>query len=164
MKKFKLTWCERVCDEDGGTLWHEHKSQIIEAENEDAACQQWEDENEYNDNQNGLDDCIEVVEHELFKKHIVIDMPDNLTYAVPIEFIARNRAEYYANKEFDGDITKSLIEDTLPLFESSDHEITDWAVNNLNWSDVADVAIAMKKKADKQDFQKAWLSNEMKIK
>ena len=164
MKKFKLTWCERVCDEDGDTLWHEHKSQIIEAENEDAACQQWEDENEYNDNQNGLDDCIEVVEHELFKKHIVIDMPDNLTYAVPIEFIARNRAEYYANKEFDGDITKSLIEDTLPLFESDDYEITDWAVNNLNWSDVADVAIAMKKRVDKQDFQEAWLSNEMKIK
>lgn len=33
MKKFKLTWIERVVDHEGDTLYHEEKSQIIEEKN-----------------------------------------------------------------------------------------------------------------------------------
>ncbi|MBN6492740.1 hypothetical protein JZM31_06675 [Acinetobacter pittii] len=162
MKKFKLTWLERVCDEDGYTLYHENKSQIIEAENEDKACEIWEEENEYNENQNGLDDCIEVVEHPLFEKYLIISMPDGLDYGVPIEVIARNRAEHYAD-EFNGDITLSLIEDTLPLFASDSYEIRDWASNNMNFSDVKEQTIVLKKKVAKEDFEDAWCNGEWKV-
>ncbi len=163
MKKFKLTWCERVCDDEGDTLYHENKSQFIEAENEDTACEQWEKENEYNDCQNGLDDCIEVVESELFKKHMLIDMPDGLTYGVSVEVIARNRAEYYAHKEYGGDVAESLRDDTLPLFED-DYHIRDWAANNMDWSDVKREAITLKKKVDESEFQECWVNGEYKIK
>lgn len=162
MKKFKLTWKERVCDEDGDMLYFERKSETIEAENEDAACDLWEKEHAHDDH-NGLHDCVEVVESELFKKHIYIDMPDDLTYGVPVELIARHRAEYYANKEYDGDIAESLRDDTIPLFESDDFEIRDWASNNMNWSEVKDSAITLKKKVGEDEFQDAWVNGEWKV-
>lgn len=162
MKKFKLTWDERVTDHDDDFLYMEEKSQIIEAENEDAACDQWEKENEHNEYQNGLSDCVEVVEHPLFKKHMLIDMPDGLTYGIPIEFIARHRAQYYA-RDFGGNEIKSLLEDTVPLFESDNFEIRDWASNNMNWSDVERHAITLKKKVSDGDFQESWVNGEYRI-
>ena len=117
MKKFKLIWTERVVDHEGDTLHHEEKSQIIEAENEDAACDQWEKENEHNEYQNGLDDAVEVIETPLFDKKIYLDMPDGLTYAVPVEIIARDRAEHYKD-EFNDDLGESLREDTIPFLEA----------------------------------------------
>jgi len=65
-------------------------------------------------------------------KYMTVTMPDGSIYGVPVEMIAHNRAKHYAH-EFDGDIRASLEEDTLPLFESDDYEIQDWAVNNMNW-------------------------------
>lgn len=163
MKKFKLTWCERVCDEDGNTLYLENKSEIIQAESEDAACDLWEKEHEHDDH-NGLHDCVEVVESDLFKKHLIVDMPDGLTYAIPAELIARNRAEYYAHKEYGGDVAESLRDDTIPLFEDDAYNIRDWAANNLNWSDVKTKAIVLKKKIDEDLFEEAWVNGEWSVK
>ena len=160
MKKFKLTWDERVTDHDDDFLYMEEKSQIIEAENEDAACDQWNKENEHNEYQNGLSDCVEVVEHPLFSKRLVITMPDESQWAVPVEFIARHRASYYA-KEFGDDVTQSLREDTLPLFESENYEIQDWSANNMNWSDVKDVALRVK--APDVDYDDGWCNGEWSI-
>lgn len=162
MKKFLLTWDERVTDHDGDFLHMEGKSQIIEAENEDAACDQWQKENEHNEYQNGLDDCVEIVEHPLFKKLMLIDMPDGLTYGIPIEVIARNRAEQYKD-EFNDDIAASLREDTLPLFESDNSEIRDWASNNMNWDDVKAKAVVLHKKKPEYDYQEAWVNGEWRI-
>lgn len=50
-------------------------------------------------------------------KLMTVEMPDGSKWGVPVEMIARSRAAYYAN-EFDGDVERSLAEDTLPLFES----------------------------------------------
>lgn len=162
MKKFKLTWVERVEDSEGYLLYMEAKSEVVEAENEDAACDKWQAECD-EDLCNGLDDCVEVVEHELFSKHLYIDMPDGMTYAVPVELIARNRAEYYAHKEYDGDVAESLRDDTLPLFESDNYEIHDWAANNMNWAEVKGKAIMLKKKVPEDEFQDAWCNAEYKI-
>lgn len=162
MKKFKLTWDERVTDHDDDFLYMEEKSQVIEAENEDAACDQWEKENEHNEYQNGLTDCVELVESELFTKYLTVDMPDGLIYGVPVEIIARNRAEYYA-KDFNGDIVESLRNDTLPLFEDNS-EIRDWASNNMNWDEVKMHAVTFAKKLDDDLFQDAWVNGEWGIK
>lgn len=160
MKKFKAVWRERIVDQEGDTLGHEMKSQIIEAENEDKACDIWDAENEHNEYQNGLDSCEEVVEHPLFSMKIKIDMPDGFTYGVPVERIARHRAERYADKEYGGDIGQSLREDTLPLFDAHKDEIVDWAINNLNWSDVSQYAVVLDKKLQKVDMEGAWVNGE----
>lgn len=78
-------------------------------------------------------------------------MPDGSKWGVPVEVIARNRAAYYAH-EFDGDVERSLKEDTLPLFESDDYDVEDWASNNMNWSDVAQHAKKIQE-APAPDFQ-----------
>lgn len=163
MKKFKLTWRERVCDEDGDMLYLENKSQIIEAESEDAACDLWEKEHEHDDH-NGLHDCVEIVESALFKKSLIVDMPDGLAYAVPVEIIARHRAEYYAHKEYDGDISESLRDDTIPLFEEDPYNVRDWAANNMNWSKVKASAVVLVKKVDEDEFQDAWVNGEWSVK
>lgn len=163
MKKFKLTWDERVCNDEGDTLHFEGKSQIIEAENADTACTLWEEENKHNDCQNGLDDCVEIVESSLFEKHMFIDMPDGLTYGIPIEIIARNHAEYYA-KEYEGDIAECLRDNTIPLFIDDYSEIRDWASNNMNWSDVKKHAITLTKKINQDEFQDSWVNGEWMVK
>jgi hypothetical protein len=47
-------------------------------------------------------------------KYLTIKQSDGSVWGVPVEMIARNRAEFYAS-EFDGDVEQSLQEDTLPL-------------------------------------------------
>lgn len=162
MKKFKLTWDERVVDQDGETLHLEQKIQVIEAENEAAACHQWEKENEHNEYNFDLDSCEEVIQHPLFSKCLVITMPDESQWAVPVEFIARHRADYYATKEYEGDLAESLRDDTLPLFECDDSAIQDWAANNMNWSDVQCVAVQVEK--PKVDYDDGWCNGEWSVK
>lgn len=67
-------------------------------------------------------------------KYLTVKMPDGSVWGVPVEMIARNRAAHYVD-EYGGDIELSLAKDTLPLFESDEYSIEDWAENNMNWSD-----------------------------
>jgi hypothetical protein len=147
MKKFKVTYGI------GGYL-----STVYEANDEDHAIQLFEED--YPD-ENGCDDCYELVEHELFNKHLLIEMPDGLTYGIPIEIIARNRAEHYKD-EFNGDVAESLREDTIPLFDDF-YEVHDWASNNMNWDEVKIHAITLKRKTLDDEFQDAWVNGEWKV-
>ena len=90
--------------------------------------------------------------------HFTVTLPDGSVWGVPISMIARNRAAHYAH-EFDGDIKKSLTEDTIPLFEESTFAIGDWAVNNMNWSDFDGHQVKISD-APAQDFQDAWMYGE----
>lgn len=90
-------------------------------------------------------------------------MPDGLKYAVPVELIARSRAEHY-KAEFDNDVIRSLLEDTIPLFDSDDYEVHDWAVNNMNWDDVKIHSTALKKKVSDDEFQEQWVNGEYEVK
>lgn len=67
-------------------------------------------------------------------KLMTIEFQDGSKWGVPVELIALHRAHHYMS-EFDGNLERSLNEDTLPLFESDDYEIHDWAANNMNWKD-----------------------------
>ena len=75
-------------------------------------------------------------------KMLVLQMPDGSEWGVPVEVIARNRAEHYKS-EFGDDVERSLAEDTMPLFED-DYEIEEWASNNMNWQDVKGCATSPK--------------------
>lgn len=94
-------------------------------------------------------------------KMLAITMPDGSKWAVPVEMIARNRAAHYAS-EFDGDVERSLAEDTLPLFADDDYEIEDWAANNMNWSDFNGHQVKIKD-AEPPDFQEAWVNGEKEV-
>jgi hypothetical protein len=89
-------------------------------------------------------------------KVMTFETLDGSKWAVPVDVIAKNRAAYYAH-EFDGDIDRSLKEDTLLLFAEDDYEIEDWAVSNMNFSDVAD-SVFLVSKPPRPDFQEAWLN------
>jgi hypothetical protein len=86
-------------------------------------------------------------------KQIQVEMPDGSIWAVPVSVIALNRAEYY-KYEFDGDVIRSLAEDTMPLFDDDDSSIEEWAANNMNWDDVKSVAVMVS--YGECDFQEGW--------
>lgn len=84
------------------------------------------------------------------------------TFAIPVDVIARDRATHYAPLEFDGNVERSLAEDTMPLFEADPFEVRDWASNNMNWSDVAMVAFKLAP-PELPDMQEAWNNGEKDV-
>lgn len=92
------------------------------------------------------------------KKYMTVEMPDGSKWGVPVEMIAFDRAQHYA-REFDGDIDRSLEEDTTPLFEADDYAIQDWAISNMNWSDFNGHQVKLAD-APEPDFQDAWMSGD----
>lgn len=95
------------------------------------------------------------------KTTLEIKMPDGSVWGVPVMEIAKNRAANYA-AEFGGDVERSLVEDTLPLFDGDVFEIKDWAANNMNWSDVKRAATKLRDPdpLTDADFQEAWVNGE----
>ena len=93
----------------------------------------------------------------ILAKKYVTTMTGGSRWAVCVGDIALSRAEYYA-KEFDGDVQKSLREDTLPLFESDEYEIEDWAQNNMNWSDVRHLATCISH--GDCDYEEGWCNGD----
>ena len=89
-------------------------------------------------------------------------MGDGSKWDIPAKPIVEVRARYYAKKdtgkkngkEFD-EAFKQLIEDT------DDFDIEDWASNNMNWSDVKDVAV--KVSTMEIDFQEGWVNGEKEV-
>lgn len=87
-----------------------------------------------------------------------VTMPDGSKWDVPVIKIAEHRAEHYKS-EYSGNLQFSLIEDTIPLFESDEYEIEDWAANNMDWSDV--VAFAKEVgSADDGLYQEGWVNGD----
>jgi hypothetical protein len=90
----------------------------------------------------------------------IVTMPDGSEWGVPIEVIARDRAAHYAH-EYDGDVERSLQEDTYPLFLSDHYEIHDWAANNMNWEDVEPHSKRLTF-AD-TDYQEGWCNGRHRV-
>ena len=99
----------------------------------------------------------------ILDSHLEVEMPDQSKWMVPVRLVAESRARYYAEDrgEFDGDVQRSLDEDTVPLFEDDHSEIIDWAANNMDWDDVAHEAFCSSK--GDTDFQEGWCNGEKKV-
>lgn len=97
---------------------------------------------------------------EILEKKYIVEMPNGERWAVPVSVIAENRAKHYAH-EFDGDVTKSIMEDTAPLFTDDDYEIEDWAKNNMNWVDVMGSATLLT--TGNTDYQEGWCNGEAEV-
>ena len=95
--------------------------------------------------------------------HLRVTMPDGSLWDVPVDVIARNRAERYKD-EFGDDVERSLVEDTLPLFASDNRQIRSWAAGNMDWSDVRDVARQVPHyDRPPVDFQEGWVNGEKEL-
>lgn len=97
----------------------------------------------------------------VLSKSYIVTMENGQKWAISVERIAFNRAHYYEKNDgisFD----ESLKNDTIPLFESDDYEIKDWAQNNMNWSDVEKYAKLVDE--GECDFQEGWVNGEKEIK
>lgn len=97
------------------------------------------------------------------KEYIAVAMRDGSVWGVPVIEVANSRADHYKS-EYGDDLQRSLDEDTLPMFESDNYEILDWARNNMNWSDF----MGVKKIRDaapltKEDFTQAWNDGEAEL-
>lgn len=78
-------------------------------------------------------------------------MPDGSRWDVPAEIIARNKADYYH-------AVKTEFDDTM-----RDHDdLMDWAANNMNWEDVAPMAIKVIEQ-EPVNFQQGWVNGEKEI-
>lgn len=91
---------------------------------------------------------------------LIVTMTDGTRWSVPVEIIAKHRAERYKH-EYGGDHQRSLDEDTWPLFEDDEYEIEDWAANNMNWSDVSDWATKLDAKP--ADYQDGWVNGDKEV-
>lgn len=91
-----------------------------------------------------------------------VEMPDGSLWAVPVLTIAKNRAEYYKDRDLElgGDLDKALA-DTLAFFENPS-EIYEWAMNNMNWDDVEKDAVKVCDRAPLTDFDKqdGWMDGD----
>ena len=98
------------------------------------------------------------------KKYLRVTMGDGSKWDIPARLIAEDRARYYTKRdtgkesgiEFDKAF-EELIADAL----EDTYEIIDWASNNMNWSDVEDVA--ENASVMEVDFQEGWVNGEKEV-
>lgn len=88
-------------------------------------------------------------------------MSDGSVWAVPVEHIARSRATFYAD-EHGGDVEASLRDDTIPLFESDDYSIKDWAAGNMDWDDVSQFA-RLVSNPDRPNYADGWTNGNKRV-
>jgi hypothetical protein len=99
------------------------------------------------------------------EKYLRVTMDDGSKWDIPAKIIAINRATYYMEEDFkqpDNELTKEEIYDcTFTDTMVDDSDLIDWAVNNMNWSDVQ--AYAVKVSTKEIDFRESWLNGEKEV-
>lgn len=83
---------------------------------------------------------------------------DGTTWEIPAEVVANNSTDYYMSKP-EPEFTRE------EEFESSmdDYELTDWAGNNMNWSDVSAHAVRVPGTSPTPDYESDWGNADMEV-
>ena len=87
-------------------------------------------------------------------KKLILKSPEGDEWAIGVQHIITHRASTYGG-------TDEAFQKTVDLFSSDEFEIEDWAVNNMNWSDVE--AYAVKIKECKLDMDTVWCEGEFRV-
>ena len=101
-------------------------------------------------------------------KVLQITMPDNSVWEVPAVLVAESRAKYYAAKDTgstEGEAYERSLAEELEYTLRDEDEITDWAANNMNWSDVeahAKIVTAAPELND-DDKQEGWCNGDKRV-
>lgn len=91
------------------------------------------------------------------KRLYIVTMTNGDQYGVPAEVIADNYAKYY---ERIGEDYKENYDAMIYWFDTDDFGFADWAKNNMDWSDVSDKAVLVKRAEQEVDFQESWVNGE----
>ena len=101
------------------------------------------------------------------QKYILVTMPDNSVWRVRTEAVVVNRAVYYATQAKErGEDYWTEFEKEYKYAHANNDEVLDWAANNMNWSDVADIAeklLQPEKVMSEQQFQDGWVNGPKRI-
>jgi hypothetical protein len=95
-------------------------------------------------------------------RKLQVTFSDGSKWEVPARVIAENRADYYAT-EVDGQPkgSKEWLEEVRTTL-SDDYDIRDWALNNMNWSDLAPHARRVAP-PPQQNYEEQWGSAELEV-
>ncbi len=102
-------------------------------------------------------------------KYLRVTFSNSKVFDIPAEFIARIRAKYYVGKDIaEGDTEEEdreeEIQDEIEYALHDGFEIYDWALNNMNWADVKDVAVCVNTEHDYDyDYESEWLNVDHEI-
>jgi hypothetical protein len=94
------------------------------------------------------------------KKYYVITVSNGDKYGIPAEIIAKNRADSYGD-DVDSNEWKEEFNGMMKWFDTDEFEFADWAKNNMDWDEVKEHAVLLKR-ADPPDidFQECWVNGE----
>jgi len=92
-------------------------------------------------------------------KVLSVQFSDGTTWEIPAEVIADNRATYYAGKDPDTTYPKEF-----DYLMSDDSELYEWAVNNMNWEDVAAHAVQVETMRPEPDYEGEWVNAPKEVK
>ena len=92
-------------------------------------------------------------------KFIEVEMPDGTAWRVPALLVAEDRARYY--REVDGD--EAAFGEEVREVLADDYLLTDWARNNLNWSEVVAQAVKVDRPIPPADYEAGWVNGRMRV-
>lgn len=100
-------------------------------------------------------------------KYIRVTMPDGSKWDIFASFIARDRARYYAKRE-GGEINskewRKIYKEEYEITMEDRLELIDWLANNMNWSDVENIAEKIEDNILREkDFQEGICNGEKEI-
>lgn len=154
MRKFKVTFYEDSHSRN-------KLSEIVEAidydEAENKVLAMYDDDLIF-------DEIHDVFDTSLNDKRIYIDMPDGLTYAIPVMVIAEHKACDMARKFDDVFFYQAMLE-VIKSFEArnGDYQIVRWAKTAMRWQDVKNHAVILKRKTE-INYDKCWRDKPFDIK
>lgn len=90
------------------------------------------------------------------KNIYAITMPNGDVYGVQAEAIADYYASY-CQREYDEDYYENY-DAMMSWFQKGDYKFADWTKNNMDWNDVKDKAVLLKKNEETVDFQDGWVN------
>ncbi|MED1851861.1 hypothetical protein P4V33_09380 [Brevibacillus borstelensis] len=96
------------------------------------------------------------------EKFLRVEMSDGSTYDVPLEVIARSRANYFSKQEADQESMNAVYHAELEYTMNDHEEAIDWATNNMNWDDVRNYAVKLEE-PKVIDLQNGWVNGQKQI-
>lgn len=152
MKKFIVTWHEKVLDQDGDFLHLEKKRMLIDAENEDQACDFWEEKTDPDLCARGILDCYETIDDPLLSKSLLFCTDSGAHMAVQIESIVRHRALSISQTSKDeySEILKQVVEQ----FKDED-ELYSYT-KSIDWNEIAPHLFMVEQKVSEKYLKEAW--------
>lgn len=82
------------------------------------------------------------------KDFMIVTMPDGSKWSVPTNIIRNNWWGYYRDHH------------DLKISDFDEAECEDWATNNMNWEDVAEVAVELREEYEPARYSSGWINGE----